>query len=977
MLRRDLIGDLASEGGDLKASVAVPPAASVFPMLKSMGELLHLQTSSLPDKKPAAASQVERQREHEENISAMVLDEQIEEEKDGGRGRKKEDDIEEDEEEDDIEIDYVADCAVELLSVSSSAPATHSVTSFDTLTELAVKELLSLSVIIDVSTNRLQNQVQVLGMVADTHPKLLKSSILCRKMDEYLKETLIMRVMGTMTRAERKEKDPSYFLLSARYQGKARFGLQGAEVAEGLCEDIFHRIESLRAEGVPKSAKQRAVGDLLRKMREEGVSHLKSLVPLEIRQSVQLLSVPPPLACETASNLFWSSPTGSVSGNTSNDVFQKAEMYFTRAIAELDQLRVQAAAPSAHDISNREAQLMVATAENLFCSALRLRCALSAGLENRRVSLKTLQRLHELTSISPPCPTQIKTQTQTQTQAIGEGLTAGSFLSLKRERREYTIRAGCVILDNLIQMKKLLKTAATAHQSDHLEDSPATTTANMSVSEIQHTVQSINRAVGSIDSLVSAIQKGDDALVSSELSINGSKSKQGANLSLYDALAVAGQEKRDAVWYASFGTFHLPPLPTGRSSLSLSEVWFAHAATALKEVESVQKILFALLSADVASQTIEQLQIYVQTLQFFAASTDLENAVEVTPKDRAVQVESKTIKSLSLVIDESLITVQRIRAIAERTGKYKMTTTTTAGNITGCFGESTILTNATHTDSLAASSEAAVENRGQEQGEMRLVDLLSMGMTSFSALQTHKLTSQLSILCDNLSNLSHSHTDDDMNAMAHHTRLLVQQTASPLVAKVLGAEAVLLRDLCESYKSCGKLLYVLLRVFRVLLAKGLCSDETKESEGGEGEGERRFEDDVEGTGMGEGEGKKDVSDQIENEEQLLGLKDDIPKEDKGEQKQESKELSEEEKDKGVEMSQDFEGDMFDIPEDKDQDDRDDDQDDVSTPHILPYLTLPYLTLPYLKSYCCDDIPVCNVTSHLISFVIIFFHSLFF
>ena len=30
------------------------------------------------------------------------------------------------------------------------------------------------------------------------------------------------------------------------------------------------------------------------------------------------------------------------------------------------------------------------------------------------------------------------------------------------------------------------------------------------------------------------------------------------------------------------------------------------------------------------------------------------------------------------------------------------------------------------------------------------------------------------------------------------------------------------------------------------------------------------------TGMGEGEGRKDVSDQIENEEQLLGLKDDKP-----------------------------------------------------------------------------------------------------
>lgn len=49
----------------------------------------------------------------------------------------------------------------------------------------------------------------------------------------------------------------------------------------------------------------------------------------------------------------------------------------------------------------------------------------------------------------------------------------------------------------------------------------------------------------------------------------------------------------------------------------------------------------------------------------------------------------------------------------------------------------------------------------------------------------------------------------------------------------------------------------------------------------------KFDDDVEGTGMGEGEGKKDVTDQIEDEEQLLGLKGDEPDKD---QAQEAKEL---------------------------------------------------------------------------------------
>eukprot|EP00596_Hydrurales_sp_CCMP1899_P008022 CAMPEP_0119049580 /NCGR_PEP_ID=MMETSP1177-20130426/65468_1 /TAXON_ID=2985 /ORGANISM="Ochromonas sp, Strain CCMP1899" /LENGTH=34 /DNA_ID= /DNA_START= /DNA_END= /DNA_ORIENTATION= len=34
-----------------------------------------------------------------------------------------------------------------------------------------------------------------------------------------------MESMGAMTRAEKKAKDPSFFLMSARYRGKARFGL--------------------------------------------------------------------------------------------------------------------------------------------------------------------------------------------------------------------------------------------------------------------------------------------------------------------------------------------------------------------------------------------------------------------------------------------------------------------------------------------------------------------------------------------------------------------------------------------------------------------------------------------------------------------------------------------------------------------------------------------------------------------------------
>jgi len=59
--------------------------------------------------------------------------------------------------------------------------------------------------------------------------------------------------------------------------------------------------------------------------------------------------------------------------------------------------------------------------------------------------------------------------------------------------------------------------------------------------------------------------------------------------------------------------------------------------------------------------------------------------------------------------------------------------------------------------------------------------------------------------------------------------------------------------------------------------------------------------------------KKDVTDQIENEDQLAGLKSD--KDDENDKKQdESKQLDEEEADHGMEMEGDFDGEMYDLPE---------------------------------------------------------------
>jgi MoxR-like ATPase len=127
------------------------------------------------------------------------------------------------------------------------------------------------------------------------------------------------------------------------------------------------------------------------------------------------------------------------------------------------------------------------------------------------------------------------------------------------------------------------------------------------------------------------------------------------------------------------------------------------------------------------------------------------------------------------------------------------------------------------------------------------------------------------------------------------------------------------------HRECSKLNYILLRVFRVLIAKGFCSD--KVDDNGEAEDLNdaggNFADDQEGTGMGEGEGRNDITDQIENEDQLLGLKNDA-NENSNDKDGASKQLDKEEAEKGMEMEGDFEGEMYDVPEEEQGDPQDDD-----------------------------------------------------
>lgn len=170
-----------------------------------------------------------------------------------------------------------------------------------------------------------------------------------------------------------------------------------------------------------------------------------------------------------------------------------------------------------------------------------------------------------------------------------------------------------------------------------------------------------------------------------------------------------------------------------------------------------------------------------------------------------------------------------------------------------------------------------------------------------------------------LSSLRDLHDDKSVTTEIRECCVGLVANTSVLLRYLQSLSRSHLNDCVWFYHSASKLQFVILRVFRVLVGKGYCSDESADGDL-EGEGDingMTFQDDNDGTGMGEGEGKHDVTDQIENEDQLAGLKSEKDKEE-DKPPQESKQMNDEEADKGMEMEADFDGDMYDLPEKPDK-----------------------------------------------------------
>ncbi|XP_044531325.1 midasin [Gracilinanus agilis] len=182
-----------------------------------------------------------------------------------------------------------------------------------------------------------------------------------------------------------------------------------------------------------------------------------------------------------------------------------------------------------------------------------------------------------------------------------------------------------------------------------------------------------------------------------------------------------------------------------------------------------------------------------------------------------------------------------------------------------------------------------------------------------SSLHVQKIISTISELLERLKSYGEDCIAEKHKFFNQACSLLVR--LMPMLSRYSDLILFHLTVSLATHRSTGKLLTVITHVFSELGQKGFClPKELMEESAGEGASEFH---DYEGGGIGEGEGLKDVSDQIENEEQVEDSHQ------KGQEKEKEDPDSKPDikgEDNAIEMSEDFDGKMHDGELEKQEED---------------------------------------------------------
>ena len=176
-------------------------------------------------------------------------------------------------------------------------------------------------------------------------------------------------------------------------------------------------------------------------------------------------------------------------------------------------------------------------------------------------------------------------------------------------------------------------------------------------------------------------------------------------------------------------------------------------------------------------------------------------------------------------------------------------------------------------DHIPPTYEVVLFTPDADVGSMELLDgHLTMRLhrdllEEINCLGLEKVMKSISDLMSQLKNMADctglaSNAPDQLPSISLCAQLF--GASIPLLHQYLNISQHFLVNLLAAHRVTSKLLSVLLSIFTDLVSKGFCLPPEIE---GEADGATEFED-IEGGGIGEGEGMKDVSDQIESEDQV-------------------------------------------------------------------------------------------------------------
>ncbi|XP_034264874.1 midasin [Pantherophis guttatus] len=217
----------------------------------------------------------------------------------------------------------------------------------------------------------------------------------------------------------------------------------------------------------------------------------------------------------------------------------------------------------------------------------------------------------------------------------------------------------------------------------------------------------------------------------------------------------------------------------------------------------------------------------------------------------------------------------------------------------------------------------------KEDGEESSVDELQTGhltklldeeiCSDVNSLHIQKIISVISELLVELKTHGEDYTEYKCKFFNQACHLLVRLL--PILCKYSNIVLFYLTVSLATHRSTAKLLFVLTNIFTEIAQKGFCLPKEIIEDGGEGGTEFH---DYEDGGIGEGEGKKDVSDKIENEDQV---EDTYQKGQEKEKEDPDSKPDIEGEDNAIEMSENFEGKTYDGEQEKEEEDDNSDEDE--------------------------------------------------